>query len=155
MEKTIFETKNFIVKAFEKPHVSRNDGGHIIIFPKKRMKERSEMAPEKAVELSRLTMIVGKAMQIGMNKRGVKIERINYQDNGNWIPEFHLHIYGRAKNAKFQLFGEALNLPKPNTGFYGGFEPLNNEDIKEIKKQIEKVSAEEKFKEKNWQLAKN
>jgi hypothetical protein len=40
-------------------------------------------------------------------------------------------------------------LPDRGTGFYDGFEPLNNEDIKEIKTQINIVLQEEKYSEKN------
>ena len=53
-----------------------------------------------------LTMLIGEAMIIGLNNRGIDIGRINYQDNGNWgvfkpeDPFLHVHLYGRAKSAK-------------------------------------------------------
>jgi len=109
---TIFyETKNFIVEAPEKCHVSRTDGGHLIIRPKKDVKERWELSPKKAIELMRLSMMVGEAMITGLNKRGIPVERLNFQDNGNWRigtkkhPHAHLHLYGRARNSKHQKRG--------------------------------------------------
>ena len=43
----IYESENFFVEAVEKPHVDRNDGGHIKIYPKIRVSiptERSNLA---------------------------------------------------------------------------------------------------------------
>ncbi len=154
----IYETKNFIVEAFEKPHVTRTDGGHIKIYPKKETVDRTELSPKLAIELIRLSMVVGKAMKIGMTNRGIKIVRINYQDMGNWAfknkkqPCFHIHVYGRAKDAKFQLYQEAVQLPDRSTGFYDKFESLNKEDILEIQKQIKLILKEDKFDESNWGL---
>ena len=156
MSNIIYETKSFVVEAFDKPHVSRTDGGHIKIYPKKKIIDRTEMSSEMAVEFIRLTMIIGKAMKIGMSNRGIKIMRINYQDMGNWAfkknkqPYFHLHIYGRAKNAKYQPCKEAVYLPDRSTGFYDDFEPLNKEDIEEIRKQINLILKEDKYKYKKW-----
>jgi diadenosine tetraphosphate (Ap4A) HIT family hydrolase len=154
----IYETSNFIVEAFEKPHVTRTDGGHIKIYPKIEILDRTEMPPEMAIEFIRLTMIVGKAMQKAMTSRGVEITRINYQEMGNWAlkkgkrPYFHMHIYGRAKHAKFQPCQEAVRLPDRSTGFYDKFEPLNAGDIEEVKRQIGLISQEGMFKNSNWRL---
>ena len=152
----IFETENFIVEAVEKPHITRTDGGHIKIYPKVKKVDRTELTPKEAIELMRLTMIVGEAMAKGMNNRGVDIGRINYQDNGNWSvfkpegPYLHIHLYGRAKSAKIQKYGDAVYLPQRETGFYDKFEPLNDGDIAEIKKQIEEISKQEKYQDSNW-----
>jgi len=154
----IYETKNFIVESFDTPHVDRNDGGHIKIYPKKEIFDRTELTPKLAIEFMRITIIVGKAMEIGMTNRGVEIARINYQDMGNWAfkkdkkPYFHIHIYGRAKNAKYQPYQEAVQLPDRSTGFYDNFKPLNNGDIVEIKKQIEIILKEPKYKDSEWHL---
>ena len=80
----IYETQNFIVEAPDKPHVDRNDGGHIKILPKVHVVDRQQLSPKLAVEVMRLTVIVGQAMTTAMNKRGVDIGKTNYQDNGNW-----------------------------------------------------------------------
>ena len=81
----IYETKNFIVESHEKPFVTRTDGGHIRIKVKdKSITDRTKLSPKTAIELMRLTMIVGEAMEKGMNKRGINVIKINYQDMGNW-----------------------------------------------------------------------
>ena len=152
----IYETPNFIVEAVNQPLVSREDGGHISINPKVRVKDRTLLSPKLAIELMYLTMLIGEAMEIGLNKRGIDIGRINYQDNGNWGvfkpegPFLHVHLYGRAKSAKIQKYGEACKFPFRETGFYDGFNPLNDEDISEIKKQIELLLKTEKYSLSNW-----
>lgn len=154
----VYEKDGFIVEAVEKPHVPREDGGHIKISPKERLIDRIDMTPEQAKNLMRLTMVVGEAMKIGMNNRGVDIGRINYQDNGNWSvfkpegPYLHIHLYGRAKSAKVHKYGDACFFPhrEEQPEYYERFEPLNEGDILEIKKQIEKIFKEDKYQDKNW-----
>jgi diadenosine tetraphosphate (Ap4A) HIT family hydrolase len=153
-----FETKNFIVCAHDKPHVTRTDGGHIKITPKKNVENRWDFNAKLAIELMRLSMIVGKAMKIGLNKRGINVERINFQDNGNWAyflkqkSFFHLHLYGRTKNSKYQRKGQALSFPDCNSKFYDKTKPLNNCDIKEIKKQIMILSKQKKYNLNEWNI---
>ena len=156
----VYETDDFVVVAPEKPHVTRTDGGHIKIRPKKRTLDRQAITPKQAVELMRLTVLVGEAMTKAMNKRGVDIGRINYQDNGNWTvfkPEgsyLHIHLYGRAKSAKIQKYGQACYFPhrqeKPE--FYEQNQALTAEDIEEIKKQIALLLKKEKYKASIWSL---
>ena len=149
----IYKTKNFVVEAVEKPHITRADGGHIKIYPKKRLVDRTQLSPKEAIELMKLTMVVGEAMTTALNSRGIDIGRINYQDNGNWSvfspegPYLHIHLYGRAKSAKIQKYGDALNLPHRETGFYDKCKPLNSKDIKEIRKQIEIILKRDKYKD--------
>lgn len=158
MNKEIFQTENFIVESVEKPHISRPDGGHIKITPKARLVDRTELTPKLAIELMKLTMVAGEAMAKAMNRRGVDIGRINYQDNGNWSvfksegPYLHIHLYGRAKSAKVNKWGDACYFPQRETGFYDSFEPLNDGDIEEIKKEIQLISKEEKYQDQNWHL---
>lgn len=158
MPKEIFQTKNFTVIAVEKPHISRIDGGHIKIYPKARVVDRTQLSPELAIELIRLTMVAGEAMARALNRRGIDVGRINYQDNGNWSvfkpegPYLHIHLYGRAKSAKIQKWGDACHFPQRETGFYDTFEPLNDGDIKEIKKEIESIFKQVKYKDQNWRL---
>ena len=154
----IYETENFIVEAVDQPHVTREDGGHIKIYPKIRKVDRTELTPKEAIEVMRLTMIVGEAMTKVMNNRGIDIGRINYQDNGNWSvfkpegPYFHIHLYGRAKSAKIQKWGDATHFPHRETGFYDGHEPLSDEDTEEIRLEIEKLFKKEKYLDANWKL---
>ena len=152
----IYETENLLLEAVKKPHVTRTDGGHLKITPKEHLKDRTEMTPQLAKEYMRLTMIVGEAFEKAMANRGIPLMRVNYQDMGNWAykegkpPYFHLHIYGRAKNAVHQPYMESVYLPDRSTGFYDTFEPLNADDVAEIKYQIELVSQQQKYWKENW-----
>lgn len=154
----IVETVNFIVEAVDKPLVTRLDGGHISISPKVRVKDRTMLSPRLAIELMRLTMLTGEAMTIALNNRGIDIGRINYQDNGNWgvfLPEgpfLHIHLYGRAKSAIVQKYGEACSFPFRETGFYDNAEPLDSNDIIEIQDQIAALSETTKYKLSSWGL---
>jgi len=106
----------------------------------------------------RLTIVVGDALQTAMNTLGIPVVKINYQDMGNWaykenkLPFLHVHIFGRATNAIKQPWPESMYLPDRGTGFYEGFEPLNEADIAEIKKEINNILQKEKFQDKNWHL---
>ena len=154
----IFKTENFIVEAVDHPLIDRDDGGHIKINPVVKVKNRQELSPKQAIELMRLGIVVGQAMTKIMNEHGVDIGIINYQDNGNWSvfkPEgsyLHLHLFGRAKSAKINKYGEAIFAGRRESGFYDNFKPLNKEDIKDIKKEIEKIFKEEKYSNKSWGL---
>ena len=156
----IYETKNFIVESFDSatPHVSREDGGHLRIRPKKDITDRTAMEPKIAIECMRLTMVAGEALKYAMTKQGIEIMRVNYQDMGNWAykskrqPFFHIQVYGRAKDAKFQPYQEAVNLPDRSTGFFDKFLPLNETDIKLIREEIERLFKQEKYQDKNWGL---
>lgn len=154
----IYQTENFIVEAVNEPLITRKDGGHISINPKMKVVDRTQLSPKLAVELMRLTMLIGEAMTIGLNNRGIDIGRINYQDNGNWGvfkpkgPFLHVHLYGRAKSATIQKYGEACSFPFRETGFYEDSEPLKEDDISEIQKQIEILLKLEKYNKTNWGL---
>lgn len=153
----IFETENFIVESREQPFLPRTDGGHIRVISKDRsISERTQLQPKVAIELMRLTMIVGEALRAGMNKRGIPVVKVNYQEMGNWAfknnetPILHVHIFGRASNAVKQPWPESVYLPDRKTGFYDGFEPLNSEDCAEIRKQIELIVRKDKYQKVNW-----
>jgi len=155
----IYETKSFIVESHEKPFISRADGGHIRIRIKDdSIIDRTKLDPKTAIELMRLTMVVGEAMETAMNNLGIPVIKINYQDMGNWAwktntkPFLHIHVFGRASNAVKQIWPESVYLPDRGTVFYDGFEPLNKEDIEEIEKQIDIVLQEEKYGEEKWGL---
>ena len=152
----IFQTDHFIVEAQDRPLVTRRDGGHITITPKVRITDRTELKPGLAKELMYLTMLVGEAMTKGLIERGIDIGRINYQDNGNWGvfkpegPYMHYHLYGRAKSATIQRYGEACVFPFRETGFYDTFEPLDEDDIIAIQKQIQILINEKKYQAASW-----
>lgn len=142
----IFESENFSIESADNPHVDRDDGGHIRIMPKVQVEDRTKLSPKLAIELMKLTMVVGEAMKIALNNQGIDVERINYQDMGNWVPTLHIHVYGRAKSAKVQKYGEALYLPKRETGFYDMFKPLTEKDREEIRREIVRLLETEKYK---------
>jgi len=129
----IIQTDNFTLESHENAEVSRTDGGHLVINPKAPVKDRTELPVEQVVELALLTNIAGKAFKDGMAERGITLGRINYQDNGNWRQELHVHLYGRAVNATYQTYGEPIKAPRrpedkvPQT-------PLNTDDVAAIRK---------------------
>lgn len=154
----IYEAKNFTVESHPEPFVSREEGGHIKIIAKRQITGRTELTPKEAIEFIRLSVIVGEAYKIAMNKQGIKIIHINYEELGNWAfkrgekPQFHLQVFGRVKGAKKQVFPEAVYLPDRSTGFYDGFIPLNGSDIKAIRGEIERLIKEDRFQDKEWHL---
>jgi len=147
----IYETENFHIQASKRPFVDRKEGGHIYLFPKVEVHDRTQLSPKLAVEYTKLSMVIGEALKSAMARRGVDIGLVNYQDMGNWGvhkpegPTLHLQIFGRATTATIQKYGEAVQLPFRETGFYDGFEPLNEEDIKEIRTDIEKLLQTDKY----------
>jgi len=157
---TFFETEHFIVESHPKPFVSRNDGGHIRIRVKdESIPDRTKLQPKQAIELMRLTMLVGEAMQQGMNDQGVPVVKINYEELGNWAFKpngghafLHIHIFGRSSKAIKQPFPEAVYLPDRSTGFYDGFDPLTSEDEQVIVEKIKLLLKEARYSEKSWGL---
>ena len=135
--RVIYETEHFNVLLPERPHIPREDGGHIYITSKEHYTDRTEFPEEIACEMVLLSQKVGRAFIKAMADGGVTVSRINYQENGNWAfrnggsyaPFFHLHIYGRTVDSKTQVWGEALNFPDPDTGFYDHFEGLTEADV--------------------------
>ena len=135
--RVIYETEHFNVLLPERPHIPREDGGHIYITSKEHYTDRTEFPEEIACEMVLLSQKVGRAFIRAMADGGVTVSRINYQENGNWAfrnggsyaPFFHLHIYGRTVDSKTQVWGEALYFPDPDTGFYDHFTGLTEADV--------------------------
>lgn len=63
-----------------------------------------------------------------------------------------MHIFGRSENAIKQVFPEAVQLPTIESGFYDDNEPLNDEDINELKRCIEKEEKKDKYNPELWSL---
>lgn len=154
----LYESQFYTVEIPKRAIVDREDGGHIEIFPKTRVVNRQALTPQQAIELTRLTSVVGQALATVMNERGVDVGRINYQDNGNWSalskdgPYLHIHIIGRAKSAKANAYGQALHFPHPkeNPEHYRQFKPLNAGDILLIRKEIDRLFDLDKYKDSAW-----
>lgn len=145
---TIFQTKNFKVVASGMPHVSRTDGGHIVVAPLEPVEDRTKLDVARAQEMMVLTMVAGEAMKTVLARHGIEIGRINYQDNGNWKHQLHIHLYGRAKGAVVQKYGTPLQFPPTYEAFVasmGNLEPLTEEDCKEIREEIERLLETEKY----------
>lgn len=148
----IYETPNFTVSTSDRPFVDRTEGGQVRIDPKSAFVDRTQLPPELAIEYMKLSMVVGEAMKSALGRRGIDIGIINYQDMGNWGigtehgPHLHMYIFGRAKTATKQKYGEAVQLPRRETGFYDGFKPFNEQDIAELKIDIEKLLKADKYK---------
>ncbi|MGB4800418.1 MAG: hypothetical protein WBP03_02790 [Candidatus Saccharimonadales bacterium] len=147
----IHETDNFYIQAAARPFIDRAEGGHIYIFPKIALRDRTQLSPSLAIEYQKLSMIVGEALKSAMSRRGIDVGIVNYQDMGNWGvfkpegPTLHMQVYGRATTATIQKYGDAVQLPHRETGFYDDFKPLNEEDITEIRKDIESLMQSEKY----------
>lgn len=156
----VYESKFYIVKIPKTIIIDRDDGGHIEISPKTRLCDRQALTPKQAIELMRLTSVVGQALPTAMKERGIDIGRVNYQDNGNWDvfskngPYLHVHILGRAKNAKVNVYGQALNFPhiKENSEYYKNLKPLNADDILLIKREIDRLLDSDAYKNSAWGL---
>lgn len=144
----IYETDNFILESHEKPEIDRLEGGHVKISPKVDVEDRSKLTPKQAIELMRFTIISGEAMKRAMQKIGVNIGRINYQENGNWKPHLHLHLYCRAKDATMQKYGQPI-IP----GHKPEYKPLTEEDIQRVKSALDDLFQLEKFSDSVWGLS--
>lgn len=167
MNLSILVADDFIVKAAENPHHSRENGGHIYVIPKQQFEHRHEMPLDLAAGLMHLTMITGEAATNVLRRKGLDIVRINYQDNGNWAykesepkPHLHIHLYMRtphekhpANDPRFQAFPDALVFPGRETGYYEGFKPLSDEDCNDIGNEIKSLLKTTKYQELNFLIS--
>lgn len=163
-KKVIWETDNFIVVAANHPFISREEGGHMMIRAngdKYRYDSRLDFSPNEVLEQQRLCQMICEAYKIAMEKRNIKIVRINFFEAGNWAWKkeengnfsnlyYHEHIFGRTINAKKQKFPDAPYLPDRKSGFYDGFEPLNDDDIEYIIKEMKRLENSKKYINSIW-----
>lgn len=80
-KKVIWETDNFIVVAANRPFISREEGGHMMIRAngdKYRYDSRLDFSPNEVLEQQRLCQMICEAYKIAMEKRNIKIVRINF-----------------------------------------------------------------------------
>lgn len=146
----IYEARHFVLRTLDQPHVSREDGGHIVIDPRVVVEDRTQLTREQAIELVKLTMVGGEALKTVLGRGGIDIGRINYQDNGNWRAELHVHIYGRALNAKRQPYGHSLDFCGTREDFrreMGQLEPLNADDAAALREEITRLLASDKYRD--------
>lgn len=159
MEEIIFETEHFKLIPANKPHISREEGGHLVIFYKDKSKgysSRLDFTPEEAKEAMYLSMIGSEAMLNVLPKYGINIQRINYQENGNWAylrgenPVFHIHLYGRTPEAVNQPWGQALYFPTQGSDFYKSNIPFTEEEVLALKEEALNLSKKDKYNYDNW-----
>lgn len=146
----IYEARHFVLRTLDQPHVSREDGGHIVIDPRVAVEDRTQLTREQAIELVKLTMVGGTALKTVLGQSGIDIGRINYQDNGNWRAELHVHIYGRALNAKRQPYGHSLDFCGTREDFrreMGQLEPLSADDAAALREEITRLLASDKYRD--------
>ena len=143
----IYRTTNFILESHENPEIDRNDGGHIKISPIAAVSDRTQLSPSQAVELIRFTIVSGLAFTKVMNDLGITLGRINYQENGNWKPHMHVHLYGRALHAKYQIFGDPV-IP----GHRDEYKPLTENDCKLIANEVTSLFLEDNFSDEKWKI---
>jgi diadenosine tetraphosphate (Ap4A) HIT family hydrolase len=155
----ILETKDFVVDGHERAHHSRENGGHIVIWPKQQFAHQSDMPLKLAQDFMLLSMIVGEAFMTIMQNSGLDVARINYMNNGNWAykkqpidPKTHLSLYVRTwgekhprNDSRFQAFPDALTFPDRATGYYEGFQPLTEEECIAIRDEIVRLSGTDKY----------
>lgn len=152
----ICETENFIITTPDKPELSRKDGGQVDISEKNGIEDRLMLSPKAESELGYLTHVVAEAFITVMRKNGVPIERINYQDNGNWCyinnekPHQHLHIYGRVFGSEKQPLPMSLYFPHPDSEFYKDNIPLTENDVNDIRSEIERLTKTDKYDKNKW-----
>ncbi|MDR1281736.1 MAG: hypothetical protein LBK99_13060 [Opitutaceae bacterium] len=155
----IYETVHFILRANPRPHVSRTDGGHLEIHPRQHTLHRWQFDVPRAQALMRLSMLAGEAMITALNERGIPVERLNFQDNGNWGigtpggPRFHLHLYGRARGSVHQKHGEALRFPLRDDFFAPAnspLEPLSDDDCRAIRVHIDRLGQDPRYHLSTW-----
>jgi hypothetical protein len=91
-----------------------------------------------------LTLVAGEAMQRVLPGCGIDLGRINYQDNGNWHPQLHVHLYGRARSAVRQPFGQALVFPRDSAA-YADVMPFTSIEVAALQEEMLRLFATEKY----------
>ena len=143
----VYEDEHFKVVSPPKPLNCKYDGGHLILFKKNPVTDRSDLTYQEAVNFMRISMAVGKAMYETLG-----IERMNYEDLGNWgidSPEgakMHLHFMGRAHKQIHQVRGEHISLfPKGHPIYNGHLESLSKIQVVELRTCVKRILSEEKY----------
>jgi len=144
----IYEDKFFQVISPAFPLNCREDGGHLILLKKEIINDRSDMSWQEGIGFMRISMIVGQAMY-----EVLEIERINYEDLGNWgidKPQgsyMHLHFFGRSAHSIHQIRGNHLLIyPEGHNIYKGHLTPLNKEETDQLIIAVNEISKEEKYK---------
>lgn len=137
-----------------RPHVDRDDGGHLVVYPKRDVSFRSELPVQEAQALAVLLQALEEAYISAMRARGLDMVWLNIQDNGNWSlladkpRHFHVHLYGRCRTEHGQTPGQALVFPDPHSTVYDENKQLDEGDLAAIldrlESNIQKIASREK-----------
>ncbi|MCI8676546.1 MAG: hypothetical protein HFJ63_07580 [Atopobiaceae bacterium] len=152
-EPVIWSDENFEIRLPNRPHVDRDDGGHLVVYPKRDVSFRSELPVQEAQALAVLLQALEEAYLFAMRARGLDMVWLNIQDNGNWSlltdkpRHFHVHLYGRCRTEHGQTPGQALVFPDPHSAIYDEKKQLDEGDIAAIidrlEANIQKLASQE------------
>ncbi|HWA26871.1 MAG TPA: hypothetical protein VG734_14525 [Lacunisphaera sp.] len=114
-------------------HIPKEDGGHLLVMPKRCVSDRTQLTAAELLEIDYLTIISASILRhfLGVNW-------INYQENGNWsldesaVQHMHFHVYGRKRGSQSQAFGEALRFPLKGQKHLVSFPPFAEGQVREI-----------------------
>lgn len=143
----VYEDRYFVVISPEYPLNCKDDGGHLILFKKEQVSDRSDLTYQEAIDFIRISMAVGKAMYDVLG-----VERMNYEDLGNWGidnpggAKMHLHFMGRARNQIHQIRGQHVFLyPKGHSIYDGHLKPLSEEQVFSLRSRVREILMEPKY----------
>lgn len=152
-EPVIWSDENFEIRLPNRPHVDRDDGGHLVVYPKRDVSFRSELPVQEAQALAVLLQALEEAYLFAMRARGLDMVWLNIQDNGNWSlltdkpRHFHVHLYGRCRTEHGQTPGQALVFPDPHSAIYDEKKQLDEGDmaaiIDRLEANIQKLASQE------------
>lgn len=152
-EPVIWSDENFEIRLPNRPHVDRDDGGHLVVYPKRDVSFRRELPVQEAQALAVLLQALEEAYLFAMRARGLDMVWLNIQDNGNWSlltdkpRHFHVHLYGRCRTEHGQTPGQALVFPDPHSAIYDEKKQLDEGDIAAIidrlEANIQKLASQE------------
>ena len=145
--KTVYEDRYYLVVSPDSPFNSREDGGHLVMYKREPVTDRSDLDWREAIDFMRISMAVGKAMYEELG-----VERMNYEDLGNWGvddpggPKMHLHFFGRARHEIHQIRGQHIFLhPKGHPIYEGHLEPLRSEELGRLRDRVAAILEGEQY----------
>src|SRR5690348_10134622 len=100
-----------IVLVPSRSHISPRDGGHLVVTLPRHVPSRLELIPGDLLALDFGTVVAAFAL-----RHVFDATLQNFQENGNWAADdpsrmhVHIHVYGRARDAIDQPYGEAITL---------------------------------------------
>lgn len=143
IDNIIIKTRHFVICTIEKPHIDRKEGGHIVVASSVKKYTTIEDMPQTILhEFIDISSICGRYMKSMFVEEKIDVDIINYQVNGNWSAlndirdSVHMHLYGRAKQAKSQPYGSAIYLPDLETGFYDKNKGLTMVEIMYLREKL-------------------